>query len=114
VEEGTEHYEEGKGEREMNTNKECNNEDGYISLGYAIIEQAVEDLKMLQSNKLIINGKVQKWPTRKGVYVNKGGYNHPHEAKELVLWFNNGSLDELLAMLGSPVDKEAMCQKLGV
>lgn len=91
------------------------NDDGYVKLGYAIIEQAVHDVKALQDAGLIVDGKVVPcWPVRRGKAAKMCGYSKPYEVKELLLWFRNGSADELLSLLGAPINAEAMCQRLHI
>ena len=91
------------------------NDDGYVKLGYAIIEQAVHDVKSLQDSGLIDDGKVvDPWPVRRGKAAKMCCYSRPHEAKELLLWFRNGSAQELLSLLGAPINAEAMCQRLHI
>ena len=91
------------------------NDDGYVKLGYAILEQAVHDVQSLQAAGLVCDGKVKEpWPVRRGKAAKMCGYSKPHEAKELLLWFRNGSAEELLSLLGAPINAEAMCQRLHI
>ena len=40
------------------------------------------------------------------------GYTFPHEVAELVRWFRNGSLADLLSLLGAELNAEAIASRL--
>jgi len=93
---------------------------GYELLGYAIVEQAVEDVKALKRQRAIINGRIRKkWPEEK--YVTKGGKEvrkflaikagtkHWSRVEVIrLLWFMNSGLDHLLESLDSNLDPDAI------
>ena len=94
----------------------------YTQLGYAILEQAVNDVQALQAIGLIRDGQVvEPWPrkrrkgdpkTERGLLVI--GYDSPPDAKQLLHWFHNGGADTLLEFLESPIDAETICEKLEI
>lgn len=85
----------------------------YINLGYAIIQQAVHDVKELKRVGLIRDGHYKgPWPRRGGRDMKICGYCKPHEVRQLLLWFRNGSLEELLSLLGSPLHADKVCHVL--
>lgn len=87
-------------------------------LAYAMLEQAVCDVKALTKTGRIVNGRViQSWPRRPGgrypvCYQNH--YNNPRQVEELLAWFHDGWARLLLDALGAKVDYEAMMERLGL
>lgn len=91
------------------------NDCGWVKLGYAIVEQAVEDLKALQGAEIIKDGQaIERWPERAGRSAMMYGYSKAHQAKELLLWFRNGAAEEMLAMLQAPISIDAIRQRLHI
>jgi len=87
----------------------------FEALGYAVITQAIEDVRMFQKFKVIVDGEVsQFWPKRRGKPVKLDGYSKPHEVKELLLWFRNGSLERLLDLLDSSMNPIAIREAIQI
>ena len=90
----------------------------YEKLGYAVVTQAVEDVKKLQEYGIIKDGKViEDWPQKvvKGKLKNRlyaNYYDKPYKVKELLYWLCGGTAEEYLSMLGSSIDIEAITSKL--
>ena len=88
---------------------------GYDALGYAILERAVKDIKLLQKYKLIQDGQAtDPWPIGSGCNANAGGYSHQHEVKALIEWFTGGEADYLLSILSAPITAETICRQLRI
>jgi hypothetical protein len=91
-------------------------EKGYIKLAFAIIEQAVNDLKSLQKLGLIISdGKIIYWPTRGKKRVKfTTDYQYEHQVNELIHFFTGGTFEELLNLTNSDIDYDAAIAKLDI
>lgn len=83
----------------------------YRALGFAIAEQAVEDLKELRRLGVIQGGKVTPyWPTTTNKKGKKqrvrylGYYNSPNSVKQLLHFFTGDGLQRLLTVLQSDLD----------
>jgi len=91
--------------------------EGWDALGYAIIEQAVEDYKALCKAGMICDGQcVAKWPWRRpGVpqlFIER--YNSKAKTLSLLHWFQHGGLKNLLELLDSKMDEGAILYRLGM
>ncbi len=89
---------------------------GYENLGYAIIEQAVSDYKMLREAGVIIDGKViDVWPTwNESPLKVSGFYDKKHKVVELIHWFKSGACHKMLQLLGSTIDGDRIISELGL
>jgi len=88
----------------------------YKNLGYAIIEQAVEDYNLLTLAGLIITGDViKKWPVWKKRTVKECNY-YDNKAKvvELIYWFKSGAFNEMLEWLNSEINGNMALETLGL
>lgn len=95
--------------------------EGYLKLGFAIIEQAAEDVKELSKAGIIQRGKVvEKWPTMKykdGWTRSKcflHDYNSRGKVIELLEFFQRGDVRKLLCMMHSEVDENKILAKLNL
>ncbi len=92
--------------------------DGYKSLTLRIIEEAVEDVKMLTKKGIIKNGKYWggAWPEKsEGVPMKYGGYfTKRFQVEELIYFFNSDALDNLIELSGFGVDSASIRSKLGI
>jgi len=91
--------------------------EGWDALGYAIIEQAVEDYKELCKAGMISDGQcVAKWPMRRpGVpklFIEE--YNSRAKTLSLLHWLKHGGLKNLLELLDSKMDEGAILYRLGM
>ena len=90
----------------------------YTRLGYAVIQQAVEDLKELRKKGYIVGMQpVDPWPTDKNklghsINIRCCGYSRPHEIKELILWLQGAGLDDYLELIDSKIDASAIQREL--
>ncbi|MDD8011877.1 MAG: hypothetical protein PHX05_00165 [Acidobacteriota bacterium] len=89
--------------------------EGYDALGYAIIEQAVEDYKSLRNAGIAKNGKLdprwqEGWPPR----VVVGGCRTPGEVLVLLYWLQGPGLAELLEILDTKIERAAILRGLGI
>jgi hypothetical protein len=102
-------------------------DNGYVKLGYAIIEQAVNDIKAMQESGIIKqDGSVisnADWPkttNKKGELINQKiqGINKPHEVIELLHWVKGKvgklPLAELLSGVGSNLTQSDICRGLKI
>jgi len=90
------------------------NECGYTHLGYAVIEQAVADLKELRARGFIVNNRpLVPWPKEKE-RQRVIGYDTPRSVSELILWFENMGLETMLSLLNSDIDAKKARAELGV
>lgn len=93
----------------------AHNECGYIKLYYAIVEQAVSDIRTLQSNGLIVNGKpITPWPRTRFEDDKSCGYSKVCQVNELLDFFRCGHADRLLAGVGCKISSSAICRELGI
>ena len=86
------------------------NEAGYVSLGYSIVQQSVDDYKELQGLGIIKNGRAQ-WPTNgkhKAI-----GYTSASQVQDLIHFFSGGDAARMLDLINSPIDSGAMLVALG-
>ena len=91
--------------------------EGWAALGYAIIEQAVEDYKELCKAGMIGDGQcVEKWPMRKpGVpklFIEE--YNSRAKTLSLLHWLKHGGLKNFLELLDSKMEENAILYRLGM
>lgn len=87
---------------------------GYEALGYAVVEQAVSDIKLLRFNGLLSksSGELTKnWASPSGKPVRCWGYGQPCEVVQLLYWFRNKS-DDWLTMIGAQFSGDTMCKAL--
>ena len=116
-------------EREGNMEPEVKREAGFESLAYAIVEQAVNDLKALINCGIVVDGEcafkswieyeddrpVAKtdWPLWDGkpVKVNQL-YREPGEVKRLLHFFTNGDCDKILEAVGSGMTGRQILSKV--
>lgn len=91
----------------------------YEALGFAVVEQAVEDLKALQKFGIVTNGEcVRAWPS----FINRAGrkqpmkflgqYNSKATVDELLHFFRNGGMKAMLAALQSDIDSTRVLKRL--
>jgi len=85
---------------------------GWLKLAYAVIEQAVMDVKVLQRRGVLQNGGIVNWPKRRGKYVHINGYANPRAAQTLLYFFRHDSLARMLAQIGAPINIDAMLSRL--
>jgi hypothetical protein len=99
----------------------------YVNLGYAIIEQAANDVKAMQEAGVIrTDGTVVSnadWPKtkdKKGNVINQkiNGINKPHEVIELLHWMRGPvgklPLNDLLSGVGSGLTQKDICKGLKI
>lgn len=89
---------------------EVKEHDGYLDLAYAVVQQAIEDVRELKAAGIIKDGMVAK----RHIHHLSGGYNNQHEVRELLLWFRNGAAADMLEIMGSNIDATAMRNQLGI
>ena len=107
---------------------ESSRNDGYTDLGYAIIEQAVNDVKAMKAcgiiqpdGTVIDSADWPKLPDRLGRMVNVPviGIRGPAEVEKLLHWLRtpgigDNPLDRLLSALGSELTQADICKALGI
>jgi hypothetical protein len=86
------------------------NEAGYVSLAYAIVEEAVTDYKELQGLGIIKQGRAA-WPTSGEHKVL--GYTSGAQVQHLIHFFKGGDAARMLDLINSPIDSGAMLGALG-
>jgi len=80
---------------------------------YAVATQAVEDMKTLVRNGVIVNGKVAKgWPVPGGNGVS--GYKHRLEVEELIRFVSSGTMVKFLDALGTKIDQDVLMDAVGM
>ena len=100
---------------------------GYKNLAMGILQQAIEDYKMLKENGIITNDNNvlsnEDWPK---VYNKKGepsnqkfcGISKPYEVLELVRWLSESvgkiSAAEILSATGMNFSQDEMCKSIGL
>ena len=94
---------------------------GFEGLAWAIIEQAVEDVKDFAARGIISAGRVtaDNWPhsTRDGYTSYRRLYNFyrsPAQVEELLCWFTGHGLADYLEELDSDMQPAAICKALGI
>lgn len=104
---------------------------GFESLGYAIIEQAVDDIKGLKAARKINNrGEVtRKWPgsvsycksLKSGKRLRRfkpvkimDWYDRNLKVKQLLHFFRGDALKSLLIMLSSTIDQSTILKQLKI
>ena len=88
----------------------------YDELGYAIVEQAAEDVKSLEAAGIIVGGKcIKPWPVHSGNPLKvMGHYDKRHKVVELLHWFTRGGAEELLETLGSSLSIDTVLKGLHI
>ena len=103
-------------------------EDGYTKLAYAILQQAVEDAKLMIEKGIIKkDGTVvsnDEWPKmrcriqKKLINRKYCGINKPHEVEELLCWLRGAKskipLQWILDECGSKLTGDDICKALGI
>lgn len=89
---------------------------GHDMLVYAVVEQAVTDLRLLRAAGVIIGNKViDPFPTQQLAYRQIGmDYGTPYSVLELIRFFEQGKAESLLQAVGARIDAQAMLQRLGI
>jgi hypothetical protein len=91
-------------------------ESGYNSLIHLTLETAVEDVKTLIKEGIIVNGKcVMKWPQVNGkpkLIIHD--YFRVEQVIELLDFMNNGDLDTMLKIACNKLDAEKINKQLGI
>lgn len=95
--------------------------DAFKELGFAIIIQAVDDVRELRRAGIIVNNRcVAKWPK---IRNNRGGSEHKlvlgyyrsrRDVQELLNFFLGNDLAKLLAVLNSDVDSAVVANGVGL
>ena len=85
------------------------NEAGYVSLACKIVEQAVEDYKLLEAAGYI-RGGIAIWPD---TATKIRDFKSKQEVQELVEFFSHGHAQSYLEMINSKIDSGAMLVALG-
>jgi hypothetical protein len=91
--------------------------DNYVLLGYAVIQQAADDVRDLTARGLIRDGKaVDPWPPAKKVQKirRECGYRKPYEVKQLIRWWTCGGAKDWIDLLGAKIDLDAALVKMGL
>mgnify|MGYP003648921847 CR=1 FL=1 len=86
------------------------NEAGYVSLACKIVEQAVEDYKLLEDAGYI-RGGIAIWPD---TATKIRDFTSKQEVQELVEFFRHGHAKSYLELINSKIDPEAMLHSLGI
>ena len=86
------------------------NEAGHVSLACKIVEQAVEDYKLLEAAGYIRGGRAI-WPD---TATKIRDFTSKQEVQELVEFFSHGHAKSYLEMINSKIDPEAMLHSLGI
>jgi hypothetical protein len=86
----------------------------FMALTYAIIEQAVQDIRALQQAKLIVDGKINMQATRFNSGRHSVGYRKNSEVRELLEFFHDDNLNPLLAAVGSELTAATIRRRIGL
>lgn len=101
---------------------------GYHSVGAAIIEQAISDVKVLQQKKIIVGGKpTTKWPfaiyryTKKGKTIKQkkpklmvNHYRTVNDVNQLIYFLKSKYIMGIFASIGVNIDQTVMLERLGL
>jgi hypothetical protein len=88
---------------------------GVEHMSYAVLEQAVLDLKALERAGLVVDAKpVKPWPTGVLRVCQPKWYCTEAEVKRLIYFFTGGAFKEWLVGLGSTLDADAAISRLGL
>jgi hypothetical protein len=104
------------------TSEGCVMESGlpYADLGYAVVEQAVNDVKSLTECGVIVNGRaITDWPfaiNKKGHKVAKDicFYRSTEEVESLIRSFTDGCVDTWLRLLDSDLTGRQIAKEIGL
>ena len=100
-------------------NRRCDGDGAcWLRLGYAILAQAVEDVRGLQADGMIRDGRaVHPWPTRRDRSKVRSrllrGCVCAAEADRLIAWLRRDA-GRLLATLGSDMTPADICRRIGI
>lgn len=98
-----------------NNNQPATIVDAYVRLGYAIVEQAVDDISLLRKNGLIQDGRcVEKWPesrTHNRVRI-ANEYDGKQKVNALAEWVKSSQCAELLEAIEAPIQQEVIIDHL--
>jgi hypothetical protein len=100
---------------------------GWRNLGIGIIDQAIEDLKMLRASGHIKGDKVvEKWPLKmvkvrrkcgrvmRPINEIEWGYNSKAQAEKLIAFFKCGQFEELLRETNTGINARAALERLNL
>lgn len=91
--------------------REC----GYVSLGFAVVEWAVNEVRDLQKAGIIQNGKVcPVWSASITLTARRLGYKSAHDVERLIAWLCNGPAQEWLDMVDSNITAKTIASELGI
>ena len=100
-------------EMESVQDKDC----GWTKLWYAIIQQAVEDVKYLQEIGVLRGGEMTGyWPkNKKGENSNiLTGIRKQYDIDRLIHFFRSGVAYAMLEEVGSIIDRDALLEGMGL
>jgi hypothetical protein len=102
-------------------------DNAYVALGYAIIGQAVTDVKAMQEagiirpdGSVVSNAEWPKTKDKKGNIINQKiqGINKPHDVIKLLHWMRGPvgklPLNDLLSGCGSGLSQKDICRGLKI
>ena len=94
-----------------------NHHEAWLALSEAIITKAIEDVKMLKSRGLIVNGRAPKsWPTTAmgQPRIVCDDFRSVSDVKRLLHFFHSGTLAEMIDDAGFDIDANLIIKGLGI